>query len=92
MTTEFEKATKQLASSLEALSSLDDDIQIIVTYPNNDAGGQSIIDYITNYFQSANKRNIQVHSSLGRYLYHGVLALSQDSNKRICCAETLIRN
>ena len=86
VTTEFEKATKQLASSLEALSSLDDDIQIIVTYPNNDAGGQSIIDFITNYFHSANKRNIQVHSSLGRYLYHGVLALSQDSNKRICCA------
>ncbi len=86
VTTEFEKATKQLASSLEALSSLDDDIQIIVTYPNNDEGGQSIIDFITNYFHSANKRNIQVHSSLGMYLYHGVLALSQDSNKRICCA------
>ena len=50
VTTEFQMATKQLLPSLEALSSLENDAQIIITYPNNDAGGQDIIDFINNFF------------------------------------------
>jgi UDP-hydrolysing UDP-N-acetyl-D-glucosamine 2-epimerase len=86
VTTEYEKAISQLKPSLEALSMLDDKIQIIVTYPNNDAGGKSIIEYINGYFSSKGKSNIKIYSSLGRYMYHGVLALSLNERNRICCA------
>ncbi len=86
VTTEFQMATKQLLPSLEALSSLENDAQIIITYPNNDAGGQDIIDFINNFFNEKNSKNIIIKSSLGRYLYHGILALSLDKNLRVCCA------
>ncbi len=86
VTTEFKLAQEQLKPSLDALSQLKKDIQVVITYPNNDAGGQSIIDYIKEYFKDNQKDRIRVVSSLGRYNYHGILALSQDEGKQICCA------
>jgi len=44
VTTEFDQARAQLLPSLAALEKLAaEGVQIVVTYPNNDAGGRAII-------------------------------------------------
>ena len=50
----------------------------------NDAGGLAIIACLE-AIKKRNPPNIQVHRSLGRHLYHGVLALAKDSASRIAC-------
>jgi UDP-N-acetylglucosamine 2-epimerase (non-hydrolysing)/GDP/UDP-N,N'-diacetylbacillosamine 2-epimerase (hydrolysing) len=73
VTTEFDQASKQIKPALEALKMLaEESCQIIITYPNNDAGGKSIIEVIEEMGAEAHP-NMQVHKSLGRYNYHGVL-------------------
>ena len=85
VTTEFREAPKQVASSLEALEALArEGVQIIITYPNNDAGGEAIIAEILK-FQERKIENIKVFKSLGRSIYHGVLALSRNSDLSIAC-------
>ncbi len=85
VTTEFDVAAEQVEPSLRALEELAvSGIQIIATYPNNDAGGRSIIQKLVEMDARAID-GIQVHRSLGRYLYHGVLALAKDSNRRVVC-------
>lgn len=85
VTTEFDRAAAQLAPSLAALEALAaEGVQSIITYPNNDAGGRAIIERI----EALNARkvpNLQVHRSLGRHLYHGVLALARDEKLRVAC-------
>ncbi|MBL08917.1 MAG: UDP-N-acetylglucosamine 2-epimerase (hydrolyzing) [Acidiferrobacteraceae bacterium] len=85
VTTEFELAGEQVEPSLHALEKLAaEGIQVIVTYPNNDAGGKTIIEKLIEMdVQSIN--GIQVHRSLGRYLYHGVLALARDRKRKVIC-------
>ena len=71
--TEFEQAVDQVRPSLEAMRRLaGEGYQIILTYPNNDAGGKRIIQELDS---QRGLDGIQVHSSLGRWLYHGVLNL-----------------
>jgi UDP-hydrolysing UDP-N-acetyl-D-glucosamine 2-epimerase len=85
VTTEFELAEQQLTPSLEAITSLaKEGVQVVLTYPNNDAGGRMIIDALK-AFGSRGVSGTQLHQSLGRYLYHGVLALAKDENHRIVC-------
>lgn len=85
VTTEFEDARDQVLPSLEALKTLaQDGVQVIITYPNNDAGGKAIIEAITSLNKEA-LSGIQVHHSLGRYLYHGVLGLAKDPSIKIAC-------
>lgn len=85
ITTEFEKSEEQIRPSIEAMKQLaSDGVQVIMTYPNNDAGGRSIIKSLEALKAEAID-GIQVHSSLGRHLYHGILALAEDSNYRIAC-------
>jgi UDP-N-acetylglucosamine 2-epimerase (non-hydrolysing)/GDP/UDP-N,N'-diacetylbacillosamine 2-epimerase (hydrolysing) len=60
-------------------------MQIILTYPNNDAGGRQIIERLE-VFSKRKVANIQIHRSLGRHLYHGVLALAKNSSMRVACA------
>ena len=85
VTTEFDLAAEQLAPSLEAMETLaGEGVQVILTYPNNDAGGRAIIERL----EAFNRRgiaNTQVHRSLGRHLYHGVLALARDRSRRVAC-------
>jgi UDP-hydrolysing UDP-N-acetyl-D-glucosamine 2-epimerase len=85
VTTEFEKASSQIHPSLEAMKSLArNGAQVILTYPNNDAGGLTIIEKL----DAINKlgiEGIQLHRSLGRHLYHGVLALAENPSIRIAC-------
>lgn len=85
VTTEFNRAEEQLNPSLKALDKLaEEGVQIIVTYPNNDAGGRQIIARIQSW-AATHRDNVQVHTSLGRYLYHGILALARDHSCRIIC-------
>jgi UDP-N-acetylglucosamine 2-epimerase (non-hydrolysing)/GDP/UDP-N,N'-diacetylbacillosamine 2-epimerase (hydrolysing) len=85
VTTEFDDADRQIKPALEALKTLAaDGIQIIATYPNNDAGGRRIIHELENLIDQ-DHANIQLHRSLGRYNYHGVLSLALDPNLRVTC-------
>jgi len=85
VTTEFDRAAEQVAPSLGALERLAaDGIQVVVTYPNNDAGGRAIIERLQ-AFAARGLSNVQVHRSLGRYTYHGVLALAQSPSRHVAC-------
>lgn len=86
VTTEFDRATEQIEPSLAALATLArEGGQVIATYPNNDAGGRAIIERLR-VFDAQGIPNVQVHRSLGRYFYHGVLALAADASRRVVCA------
>ncbi|KZD12192.1 UDP-N-acetylglucosamine 2-epimerase [Oceanibaculum pacificum] len=86
VTTEVAAAAEQIRPSLKALSALAaDGVQVIVTYPNNDAGAQAIIAEIDELGRQS-VPGIQIHRSLGRYNYHGLLALARDPAWRVCCA------
>jgi UDP-N-acetylglucosamine 2-epimerase (non-hydrolysing)/GDP/UDP-N,N'-diacetylbacillosamine 2-epimerase (hydrolysing) len=75
VTTQFEEAAEQLAPSLRAMETLArDGVQVILTYPNNDAGGRRIIDDLE-AFASRGVPNLQIYKSLGRNDYHGLLNL-----------------
>ncbi|MDH4188029.1 MAG: UDP-N-acetylglucosamine 2-epimerase [Nitrospira sp.] len=85
VTTEFDQSVAQLEPSLAAIEQLAaTGVQVILTYPNNDAGGQQIIQRLEAFRECA-VPNTQVHRSLGRHLYHGVLALAQNPALRVVC-------
>jgi UDP-N-acetylglucosamine 2-epimerase (non-hydrolysing)/GDP/UDP-N,N'-diacetylbacillosamine 2-epimerase (hydrolysing) len=85
VTTEFDQAANQLGPSLAAIERLAAaGVQVILTYPNNDAGGRQIIQGLE-AFKNLAVPNTQVHRSLGRHLYHGVLALAQNHEYRVAC-------
>ncbi|MBT5269823.1 MAG: UDP-N-acetylglucosamine 2-epimerase (hydrolyzing) [Candidatus Marinimicrobia bacterium] len=86
VTTEFKLAAEQIVPSLNALEELaKKGVQVIATYPNNDAGGCAIIEKLAE-MDARSIDGIQVHRSLGRYLYHGVLALAKDPERKLVCA------
>lgn len=84
VTTEFDQSARQIRPSLQALKLLaESGIQIIITYPNNDAGGKTIIKEIeaARHIMPA---NVQIHKSLGRYNYHGLLHVCGQSGHGVC--------
>lgn len=86
VTTEFELADKQIIPSLEAIIELaKQNIQVLVTYPNNDSGGRAIIAKIHEVLDEHVGDNIQIHQSLGRYNYHGILALAEEKGVKVAC-------
>lgn len=85
VSTEFERSAEQVLPSIDAIKRLaDEGIQTVLTYPNNDAGGQAIISILED-FRKLDYKNTQVKRSLGRYLYHGVLALARNPDIRVAC-------
>lgn len=85
VSTEYDRSTSQITPSLEAIIALADlGVQCILTFPNNDAGGLQIVRELEK-LRERQHPNIQLHRSLGRHLYHGVLALALTSNHRIVC-------
>ena len=72
--TEFEQAAEQVRPSLAALKEVgrEWDCQVIITYPNDDAGGRRIMREIER-LAAKELPFVQVHQSLGRYYYHGLL-------------------
>jgi len=80
-----ELSSTEVAQSLKALRKLSEEgIQIIITYPNNDAGSIGIID-LFNKLGEENLQNILIKKSLGRYYYHGILALALEQDFRVVC-------
>jgi len=85
VTTEFDQATAQVRPSLQAMRRLAaDGTQVIITYPNNDAGGRRIIAELE-ALAAQRLDNLQLHRSLGRYNYHGLLALARQPDQRVVC-------
>jgi UDP-hydrolysing UDP-N-acetyl-D-glucosamine 2-epimerase len=75
VTTEFEQAGEQVSPSLAALICLaGKGYQVVITYPNNDAGGRRIIDKLEE-LQARSLPNIHIVKSLGRHRFHGMLNL-----------------
>ena len=73
ITTEVEDASSQVNGALDALIRLaGQGVQVVATYPNNDAGGKAIIRAMKSR-ELDKLENIQLHKSLGRYNYHGFL-------------------
>ena len=87
VTTEFEEAPKQIKASLIALKKLlTENVQVIVTYPNNDAGGKVIIKEIEKWYKkNSHFKNLIVKKSLGKNLYYGVLNLAKNKNHKVVC-------
>jgi UDP-hydrolysing UDP-N-acetyl-D-glucosamine 2-epimerase len=85
VTTEFQKAKKQLEPSIQALMELSKNkVQILITYPNNDVGGKLIKNTI-NKLNIRKKNNINILQSMGRYNYHGVIALCKTHGTKVVC-------
>ncbi|MCC7125973.1 MAG: UDP-N-acetylglucosamine 2-epimerase (hydrolyzing) [Acidobacteria bacterium] len=72
--TEFDQAGDQVRPSLDALefAAREWHCQIILTYPNDDAGGRRIVGELER-FAARGVPGVQLHRSLGRWYYHGVL-------------------
>lgn len=83
---EVNEAAAQVKPSLAALEQLAErGVQVIVTYPNNDAGGRAIIAEIEAWKTRALSPNVRINSSLGQPNYHGFLALGHDPQYRVAC-------
>jgi UDP-hydrolysing UDP-N-acetyl-D-glucosamine 2-epimerase len=73
--TEADDAARQVRPALAALGRLaEDGYQIVLTYPNNDAGGRRITQAMHAAFPEGH-RGVQIHKSLGRHRFHGMLNL-----------------
>ncbi len=72
--TEFDQAGYQVRPSLEALDEIGKELDcvVIITYPNDDAGGRRIIAEIE-ALALKKRPYIRICRSLGRYYYYGVL-------------------
>jgi UDP-N-acetylglucosamine 2-epimerase (non-hydrolysing)/GDP/UDP-N,N'-diacetylbacillosamine 2-epimerase (hydrolysing) len=71
--TEPERAAAQFRPSMDALLQLaGEGCQIVITYPNNDAGGRAIIAELE---RAPRRPGIHVVKSLGRRRFHGMLHL-----------------
>lgn len=81
VSTEFDKAAEQVRPALDALARLAaEGVQILVTYPNNDAGGRAIVEEL-NKFAKKHIAGIQFFPSLGRFNYHGILNVCGKASK-----------
>jgi len=86
--TEYEKAAEQVRPSLCALETLArEGVQVLVTYPNNDAGGRRIIAELDK-FAKRGIPNVQVRKSLGRHDYHGMLAICGQKGRGACAGNS----
>ena len=58
------------------------EVDIIITNPNSDMGGDKILNYIK---KKKNKKNFKVYDSLGRYYYHGLFSLIKKKKLPVVC-------
>jgi UDP-N-acetylglucosamine 2-epimerase (non-hydrolysing)/GDP/UDP-N,N'-diacetylbacillosamine 2-epimerase (hydrolysing) len=86
ITIEPQMARQQMQQCIQAIRQLISmGIQVILTYPNNDDGSSEMIEEIED-LRKESQENIRINKSLGRYMYHGVLALSKLEEVRLVCA------
>lgn len=83
VSTEFAIASDQIQPSLDAMESLaGEGINIVMIYPNNDAGSKVIINKIQE-MESKNIQNINITKSLSRYFYHGLLNICGNTGRGV---------
>lgn len=72
--TEFDQAAEQVRPSIDALREASHrwGCQVLVTYPNDDAGGRRIMTEL-DALAAQSSNGIQTHRSLGRFWYLGAL-------------------
>ena len=89
VTTEFQKAGFQIQQSLDALDRfLAMGVQCILTFPNNDTGSIEITSALKSFYANHKKKRNQtifLMKTLGRFRYHGLLALAKNNSVRIAC-------
>lgn len=75
--TEYEQAAEQVRPALEALKEVGRawGCEIIVTYPNDDAGGRRIVREIEK-LEDEKLPFFRICRSVGRYHYHGILNIA----------------
>jgi len=56
--------------------------QLIITYPNNDPGSNIVIEILKKY--AIDNERVILEKSLGRWLYHGLLALNSPEYRVVC--------
>ncbi len=85
VTNKYELVEEQLSPILKALEMVirDFDAQCILTYPNNDAGGDNIYLILEKF--SKDKANVKLYQSLGRRVYWGLLNLAKNMSGRVVC-------
>jgi UDP-N-acetylglucosamine 2-epimerase (non-hydrolysing)/GDP/UDP-N,N'-diacetylbacillosamine 2-epimerase (hydrolysing) len=84
--TEFENTKAHIEESLKALQRhASEGVQVIITYPNNDAGCQIIIDSLIRFSKEDTTQNIQLVKSLGQENYYGLLSLAQEDDIQVVC-------
>ena len=76
----FDKNIINCFNALEKISSKE--VDIIITNPNSDKGGDKILNYIK---KKKNKKNFKVYDSLGRYYYHGLFSLIKKKKLPVAC-------
>ena len=76
----FKKNINSCLNALKKISSKD--INIIITNPNSDRGGDEYLKILRNF---KNKKNFRINDSLGRYYYHGILSLVKRINLSVVC-------
>jgi len=85
VTTEVASVRTQIRSSIDALLRLSEEgIQVLITYPNNDAGGLQIIEELMS-IPLKEYPNVSICPSVGRFAYHGFLSLARDKAVRLAC-------
>ena len=83
ITTEYKQSINQLKHSIKALKILaKKNFQILITYPNNDMGGDQIINELK---KISKLKNVIVKKSIGSFYYHGILNLRKKHNYKIVC-------
>ena len=87
VTTEFDQAASQVRPSLEALRRLAvKGVQLVLTYPNNDAGGGEIIRELNAFRDEIS--GLVLEQSLGRYNYYGMLNLCGRAGRGVCAGNS----
>ena len=85
ITTEPHKAKEQIRQSLIALEKLlISGVQVVATYPNNDWGGEDIVNELKN-FKLKKHPDFRLIPSLGRRKYHGLLNLANNQSYKVVC-------
>jgi len=85
ISTQADNSVNQIIPSLEALNELanEHNIQTIITYPNNDAGGNKIILKLKEFSAYCNS-NIKIIPHLGHKKYHSLLSLCGHKGLGVC--------
>jgi UDP-hydrolysing UDP-N-acetyl-D-glucosamine 2-epimerase len=77
---DYKKTYSNLKICLKSLDKFKKNVDIIITYPNNDLGSKIIIDE----YKKNNK--FKIYESLGKHFYYGLMSLNLKKVQKVICA------